>query len=269
MGDPIRLTRFIPNHFMNKKRLQPIPPKRGLFFLLCFYCLSLTSSMAQEVQWFEGITHPIMDSTLGSPNDGVIGNRYFEEGDSVKQGEVIIELATEIEKLDVERRHIAMVLAQKEWDRLRQLAEKTSSVSAERLETSEGSYQIAKADYELARARLKDRQVIAPFSGVIADFLDHEIGEGTKVGNPIARLVDTSRILLVCNVPFEEAGHLIKGQRLPIKGAYQDPDKIAEGEIIFLSPVVDAASGLLRMKLVMENPDQLIKPGVMALIRLQ
>jgi len=98
MGDPIRLTRFIPNHFMIKKRLQPIPPKRGLFFLLCFYCLSLTSSIAQEVQWFEGITHPIMDSTLGSPNDGVIGNRYFEEGDSVKQGEVIIELATEIEK---------------------------------------------------------------------------------------------------------------------------------------------------------------------------
>ena len=225
--------------------------------------------MAQEGQWFEGITHPIMDSTLGSPNDGVIGNRYFEEGDAVKQGEVIIELATEIEKLDVERRRVAMNLAQKEWDRLRQLAEKTNSVSAERLETSEGSYQIAKADYELARARLKDRQVIAPFSGVIADFLDHEIGEGTKVGNPIARLVDTSRILLVCNVPFEEAGHLIKGQRLPIKGAYQNPNKLTEGEITFLSPVVDAASGLLRIKLVVENPEQLIKPGVMALIQLQ
>jgi membrane fusion protein (multidrug efflux system) len=225
--------------------------------------------MAQEGQWLEGITHPVMDSTLGSPNDGVIGNRYFKEGDLVKQGEVIIELATEIEKLEVERRRITMNLAQKEWDRLRQLVEKTNSVSAERLETSEGSYQIAKADYELARARLKDRQVIAPFSGVIADFLDHEIGEGTKVGNPIVRLVDTSRILLVYNVPFEEAGHLVKGQRLPIKGVYQDPDKIAEGEIIFLSPVVDAASGLLRMKLIMENPDQLIKPGVMALIQLR
>jgi len=263
------MTKAIPNHLMKANRRLALTLQWGQCYLLCLSWLCLGSAMAQEGQWFEGITHPIMDSTLGSPNDGVIGNRYFEEGDAVKQGEVIIELATEIEKLDVERRRVAMNLAQKEWDRLRQLAEKTNSVSAERLETSEGSYKIAKADYELARARLKDRQVIAPFSGVIADFLDHEIGEGTKVGNPIARLVDTSRILLVCNVPFEEAGQLIKGQRLPIKGAYQDPNKLTEGEIIFLSPVVDAASGLLRIKLVVENPQQLIKPGVMALIQLQ
>ncbi len=223
---------------------------------------------AQDGSWYEGLTHPVLDSTLGAPNDGVIGGRFFDEGDAVQQGQIILELSTEIERLDVERRKVALSLSEKERDRLKQLAEKTSSVSEERLETAEGNYQIAKADFELAQARLKDRQVIAPFSGVIADFLEHEVGEGTKVGNPLIRLVDTSRILFICNLPFDIAGHLKKGQKLPVKGAFQNPDKVVEGEITFISPVVDAASGLLRIKVVINNQDQQIKPGVMALVQI-
>ncbi|MDA0751653.1 MAG: efflux RND transporter periplasmic adaptor subunit [Verrucomicrobia bacterium] len=225
-------------------------------------------TQAQTDGWFEGITHPVLDSTLGAPNDGVIGGRYFDEGDAVDKGQVIVELSTEIERLDVERRKVAMNLSEKEWARLKQLTEKTSSVSAERLETAEGNYLIAKADFELAQARLKDRQVIAPFSGVIADFLEHEVGEGTKVGNPLIRLVDTSRILFVCNLPFDVAGHLQKGQKLPIKGAFKDLDKVVTGEITFISPVVDAASGLLRIKVVIDNPERQIRPGVMALVQI-
>ena len=242
--------------------------RRWIFLGAWMLIASVTYTQAQSDGWYEGITHPVLDSTLGSPNDGVIGGRYFDEGDAVEKGQVIVELSTEIERLDVERRKVAMSLSEKEWDRLKQLTAKTSSVSAERLETAEGNYQIAKADYELARARLKDRQVIAPFSGVIADFLEHEVGEGTKVGNPLIRLVDTSRILFVCNLPYDVAGHLQKGQELPVKGAFQDLEKVVTGEITFISPVVDAASGLLRIKVVIDNPEQQIKPGVMALVQI-
>ena len=252
-----------------RSELSPNVLRSSVLVILIMSLLVPAYLHGQNAPWYEGITHPILDSILGSPNDGVIGNRYFDEGDEVEKGEIILELSTDIERLDVERRQVALTLSGNELSRLKQLSEKTSSVSGERLETVEGNYSIAKADFELAKARLRDRQVIAPFSGIIADFLQHEVGEGTKVGDPLMRLVDTSRILLVCNLPAKVAGHLEKGQKLPVRGTYPDPEKVIQGEITFISPVVDAASGLLRVKLVIPNQDRIIRPGVIASVQIQ
>ena len=41
-----------------------------------------------------------------------------------------------------------------------------------------------------------------------------------------------------------------------------------EATVIYLSPVADAASGLLRIKAVFENPEGRIRPGVAGRIRI-
>jgi multidrug efflux pump subunit AcrA (membrane-fusion protein) len=41
-----------------------------------------------------------------------------------------------------------------------------------------------------------------------------------------------------------------------------------EGTLIYLSPVADAASGLLRIKAVFENPEGKIRPGIAGRLRI-
>lgn len=230
---------------------------------LCLACLALAQLLfGEEAVWYDGLTHPVMDSILGSPSDGVIGERFFNEGDPVKGGEVILALRTDTERVDVARRKIALSLAKNELSRLRQLADRTSSVSNEQLETADANFKIAEADLELAEARLRDRQVIAPFDGLIADLLEHEVGEGTKVGDPLVRLVNIGKVLLVCNLPAGIAGNIELGQAIKVKVAGLPDNLLLDGKVVFVSPVVDAASGLLRIKVEVENGSKQIRPGV-------
>ena len=219
-------------------------------------------TQAQDGEWYPGITQPVMDSVLGSPSDGVIGERFFGEGDAVKLGDIILALRTDTERVEVARRKVALTVAENELSRLSQLSKKTSSVSSERLEAADANYQIAKADKELAEARLRDRQVIAPFNGVIADLLQHEVGEGTKVGDPLVRLVNTDKVLLVCNLPAEVGGDLKLGQAVQPSVPGIPEGVPLNGRIVFVSPVVDAASGLLRIKIEIANDVHGIRPGV-------
>ena len=235
----------------------------GWWKLLCLACLALAHLLfGEEAVWYDGLTHPVMDSILGSPSDGVIGERFFNEGDSVKGGEVILALRTDTERVDVARRKIALSLAKNELSRLRQLADRTSSVSNEQLETADANFKIAEADLELAEARLRDRQVIAPFDGLIADLLEHEVGEGTKVGDPLVRLVNIDKVLLVCNLPADIAGDIEPGQAIKAKVAGLPDNLLLDGKVVFVSPVVDAASGLLRIKVEVKNSSKQIRPGV-------
>ena len=241
----------------------------GRVCVLSAWLLLSQGAQAQDGGWYPGITQPVMDSVLGSPSDGVIGERFFGEGDAVTSGDVILALRTDTERVEVARRSVALTLAENELSRLRQLSEKTSSVSSERLETADANYQIAKADKELAEARLRDRQVIAPFGGVIADLLEHEVGEGTKVGDPLVRLVNTDKVLLVCNLPSAVGEGLKLGQAVQARVMGIPEEVPLNGQVVFVSPVVDAASGLLRIKIEIANEIHGIRPGVTGRVLIQ
>ena len=240
--------------------------RRGLLLGILLMTQVLTG---QEATWFEGLTHPVLDSILGAPSDGVIGERFFNEGDRVKSSDIILALRTDTERVDVARRKVALRLAENELDRLRQLATKTSSVSSERLETADANFQIAAADLELAMARLRDRQVIAPFDGVIADLLEHEVGEGTKVGDPLVRLVNIGKVLLVCNLPAEVGSRVKLGEVLKARVSGFADQVTFDGKVVFVSPIVDAASGLIRIKVELANDVHGIRPGVTGAILIQ
>lgn len=211
---------------------------------------------------FTGITESVLDATLGAPTDGIISSRNFEEGDFVEKDQVIVELRKDLEEWDVKRRKIIMDLAERDLARVKRLIESTGAVSEEELDKSRADFETAQAEYQLARARLKDRQIIAPFSGRIADFLNHEVGEGTKVGNPLVRLVDTSRCVFVCNIPAEYGGYLKMDETFTLI-LFSERQRIeTPGKVVFISPVVDAASGLLKVKILFGNEESAIRPGI-------
>ena len=228
-------------------------------FVLVFSSVLTLSVSAGPLQ-FSGITEPCQDVSLGFADAGIIHVEFFKEGDAVKKGEVILELDKNLETYEVARRKAVMDQDRMVFDSTRQLSETTKSVSKEDLEKAEADYDVALAEYQTAVQQLADRQLVAPFSGTITQIA---LKPGAVVApyQPFVRLVDTSRCYFIGHVDGAAAAQLQLNQ--PVKITV-DGGVIVSGKICFISPVVDAASGLARIKAVFDNPDGKIRPGLAA-----
>jgi RND family efflux transporter MFP subunit len=230
-----------------------------LFLAAALGLAGLTPLYAQTLQ-ITGITEPYLDVTLGLADAGIIRNQYFKEGDRVKQGDVILELDKNLEKLEVERRKAIMDQDKMIHDSTRELSETTKSVSQEDLIKAESDYEVATADYQIAVQQLADRQLVAPFSGAITEVL-LKPGAAVAPYQPLVRLVDISRCYFVGHIDGTAASRLRLDQ--PVKIAVEGGQTV-EGKVCYISPVVDAASGLARIKVIFDNQGGEIRPGLAA-----
>ncbi len=208
-----------------------------------------------------GLTEPFQDAILSAPVPGIIAENKFKEGDTVRKGDALVDLDRRIEELDVARRKVILEQARKEFEVTRTLFERpNSSTPKVDVEKRELEYNVARVEHELAQEQLKRRQVLAPFDGVIAE-LFLETGEACQAQQPLVRLVDPRRCYFVCNVESRSAHHLETGRPVELEiDAGARPVRLT-GRITFVSPVIDAASGLLKIKAVFDNTSGSIRPG--------
>jgi RND family efflux transporter MFP subunit len=224
--------------------------------------LSLAHTLhSQTGIWVNGITEPINDVTLGCSFPGIIGHRYFKEGDLVKKGEPIVDLDKRLEELEMERRKFLMDVHKTDLESTRALFDKKAlSISREEMDRKLSEYNVAAVEYELAKEQLKRRQVPAPFEGIVTDYLLN-VGEACQSNQPLVRLVDIRRCYFVVNVDAK-AGYALKaGQTVKLEVEAGASPVAFQGTIFFVSPVVDPASGLMKVKVIFENPDGQIRPG--------
>jgi membrane fusion protein, multidrug efflux system len=208
-----------------------------------------------------GITEPYLDVTLSAEVPGTVVTRFFEEGDFVKQGQVIIALDKRLQELAVRKARVTMNELKTELEADRKLLKTTKSVSQEEVDKKALDYEQASVDYDTAQEQLHRRQIVSPISGYIASYFLHA-GEDCRAQEPLVRVVDTRRCYFVSNVDAK-AGHDLKvGQSLKIEIDAGPAPVTVEGKIVFISPVVDPASGLMRVRLLFDNHDEKIRPGV-------
>ena len=224
--------------------------------------LSLTVFMPSHAGALEvsGITEPFMDVTLGLSDAGIIATQFFKEGDVIKKGDIILELDKNLETLEVTRRKAVMDQNKMVFDSTRELSETTKSVSQQDLTKARAEYQVSATEYDIAVQQLENRELIAPFSGAITEVL-LKPGAAVAPYQPLVRLVDTSRCYFVGHVDGVAAAGLRLDEPVKIE---MDGGQTVTGKICFISPVVDAASGLARFKAIFDNTTGTIRPGLAA-----
>lgn len=241
------------------------------FVLAVSFAFSSISALAAEPPagfWVTGITEAINDVTLSSPSAGILSQRKVEEGQWVKAGESIVELDKRLEELEMQRRKFMVDLKKSDMESSKKIFEKTISLSREEMEKKISEYSVANAEFELAREVLSRRYVIAPFDGTITTLMLHP-GEACQAQQPLVRLVDPRKCYFIFNIDAKTGHGLKPGQTTRIEIEAGSKTEQFSGTILFVSPVVDSASGLLRVKVVFENPDGKIRPGVAGRVLLQ
>ena len=243
---------------------------------------------AQETAGIPGITEPIHDVLLSLPAMGIVTKIFYNEGDYVKKGAVILNLDKRLETLEVARRKLIweskaelnsatarVAIMGSQLKSTRELYKTTGSFSKEEVEQQQLDYELAVAEmkrlenseererieYKIAVEQLNKRSLRAPFSGIITEFLV-DLGETSERDVTLAQLVDISQVLFVCTVE-EHVGRTLKsGPDVDLEiQAGVTPIKI-KGKITYVDPVVDPASGLQRVKVLFENQEGEIHPGV-------
>jgi len=254
---------------------------------LLFCCALVLLSPLRAERVVQGLVEPYRDVLLSAAIPGRIASLPVREGDRVAEGAVLLRLESRVEELEVERRRSIYenqtelqaarereALLKEELESTRALAERTGSVSRDelnrkQLETVLAGLEVARLDQsrererielEMAQERLALQHIIAPFAGVVAQ-LPLDEGESVQANQPSIRLVDDAKAYLVVNIPAEQARALRIGQPVSLRFPLAEPLE-KTGTVDFLSPVVDPASGLRRVRLLFVNDEPSVEPGV-------
>jgi multidrug resistance efflux pump len=199
-----------------------------------------------------------------------------------------------MEVLEVARRKLVaeskaeLVAASNQLDALtldlegtRKIFESTKSVSKDEILKKELDCKLAKAElerltvgeeredieYRMAVAQLALRRIKAPFDGVIVK-ITPEVGENCSPQQPIVRIVDTRQCHFVTHVDAKKAWGLKAGINVPIVMDATEGGVTRQGTVIFVSPVADASSGLKEVKVLIDNSDGKVSPGVTGWLKL-
>ena len=235
--------------------------------ILSLFAIGLLPALAAGPMTVDGITEPFTDVQLGFADAGIIRNQFFKEGDAVKKGDVILELDKSLETLEVQRRKAVVEQDQMIFESTSNLSETTKSVSKEDLAKAKADYDVSTAEYAIAAQELANRQLVAPFSGNIVEIL-LKPGAAVAPYQPLVRVVDTSRCYFVGHVDGKSVSDLQLDEPVEIQVSGNE-NVTVPAKICFISPVVDAASGLARVKAIFDDSDGKIRPGIAATMTVQ
>ncbi len=173
--------------------------------------ISSASSLAQR--WFPGRAKATREVTLAFSVSGTLVSRRVDVGDETEAGDVIAHLdpapfQREVERLSAERNKAKAKLknASAQTQRQQKLFE-GGWVAEARLDTFVAEEQSAKADVgavtaalERAKLDLGYTNLDAPFAGrIVATYAENF--EEVNAKQPIVRLLDTSRIEMIVDIP--------------------------------------------------------------------
>jgi RND family efflux transporter MFP subunit len=117
---------------------------------------------------------------------------------------------------------------------------------------------IRAAQAEQLVVRAEQMTMTSPIDGTV-ERLDLLPGEVPEFGKPTVIVVSNTPLWINAFIPAEKSNHLRAGMEVPV--VYGDnsptPGKKVAAKIIYLSNVVDPASGSRRIKLELANPDLL------------
>lgn len=184
------------------------------------------------------------ESQVIAKTSGVALSVLAEEGQMVRAGQTLVRLDAARAELQAAQAAAMMRKLESNYARSRQLADQ-KLISANDNDQLRYDLENARAAYKLANLELSYANVKAPISGVIAQ-RSIKAGNFVQINTPIFRIVDTSRLEAVLNVPERELATLKPG--LPVQLQVDAmPGKTFTGTVDRIAPVVDSGSGTFRV----------------------
>lgn len=120
----------------------------------------------------------------------------------------------------------------------------------------------AQAAVNVVKTQLNNGTITSPISGVISA-KNINTGELALAGSPLVSVVNADSMYINAYLPATLVQKVTAEQNVTIKVS-EIPEKMFEGTIAVISPVVDPKSKNILVKVRIDDPDAILKPGMFA-----
>ena len=217
---------------------------------------AITSAVATPDEWeqtLEGIgtLEAAQGVTITADLPGRVTALYFDGGEQVEKGEVLLEQDTSSEVAQLRAAESALSLARSTLDRTTRL-KRSNSVSQADLDAASSQAESAAAQVENIRTSISKKRIVAPFSGRLG-LRQIDIGQDLAQGVPIVSLQAVDPMRVNVSLPQQALSRLAEGQTIRVT-TDAVPGQVFGGRISAIDTEIDPSTRTVRVQAELENP---------------
>lgn len=210
--------------------------------------------------------------TLTTRQTGTVSRILFQEGQTVRQGQALIELESRERAADMDSVRAEIAQARAAADEIRQQLDRTRALRAtgnapearvdqleSQLRAAEGRIRQNESRLRAADARLDDFRIAAPFEGRVG-LRQVSVGALLQPGTVVTTLDDVRTIKVDFSIPEQYLGVLRQG--LAVTATTPAFPRPFAGTVTAIDTRVDPATRAVRLNATFDNADGALKPGM-------
>jgi membrane fusion protein (multidrug efflux system) len=190
---------------------------------------------------------------------------HFDDGDRVDRDQVLVEMTSREEHARLEEASATVNEARRQYQRIKPLASEGSAAKS-LLDQRKREWETARARLTAIESQLADRLIKAPFDGIVG-LRDLSVGALVRPGDLITTLDDDHVMKLEFPVSATYLDVLRPGLQV-IASSRAFAERGFTGTISAVDSRIDPVTRSIRVRALIPNPDQLLRPGMLMHVEL-
>ncbi|HEX3770933.1 MAG TPA: efflux RND transporter periplasmic adaptor subunit [Polyangiaceae bacterium] len=227
---------------------------------------TVSSAPAQNQDW-EGTLSAVGSITaakgvvLSNDSPGVVSRIHFESGAVVRQGQVLVDLDSSVERAQLASSRAKMELAALTVGRSRALV-KSNTISQQQADNDESTLKTTTTDANALQAQIDRKIVRAPFSGRLG-IREINLGQYLNSGTRITVLEAIDTVYVDFTLPQQRLDEIKIG--MPVRVAIEGMDgPPRDGTIAAVDPAIDEITRTIKVRAAVPNKEETLRPGMFA-----
>lgn len=225
---------------------------------------TVATAPSKEEEWEStlravGTIAPVKGVSLSNDAPGVVSAIRFDSGAVVKQGDVLVELDSSVERAQLAAAEARRDLSRVNAGRSRALVA-SDAIPKAQLDNDEALVKSSQSDLGALQAQIARKIVRAPFSGKLG-IRAINIGQYLAPGTAITSLEAMDSVYVDFTLPQQNLPDVAVGTkvRIALEG---DAGAAFEGEVAAVDPALDPATRSIRVRASVPNQQDKLRPGM-------
>jgi membrane fusion protein (multidrug efflux system) len=206
-----------------------------------------------------GSIMPVQGTVVSAESEGVVRKIHFQPGAVVNEGDVLVDLDSDIERAQLRSAQANAELASLSFARAKELIS-NRTISREAYDQAHANVKQAEAEVDNINAVIAKKQVRAPFAGRLG-IRRISVGQYLQKGSPIVALHSLDPVYADFSLPQQRLADLNAGLRVTVTSdAY--PLSQFQGTVTAIDPDIDPSTRNVRVQAILSNADGKLRPGM-------
>jgi membrane fusion protein, multidrug efflux system len=231
---------------------------------------AVTTVIAKRETWPStlsviGTAEAIQGVTVSADLPGTVDKIHFESGQSVHEGDILVELDTRQERAQLANMEAQRDLARIQYGRSEQLVN-AGVISKSEFDNAAAQQKATEAQVGDIKAAIARKTIHAPFSGILG-LRQISLGQYLAAGQAIVSLQSLSPIYVNFGVPQQNMPQMKIGRGLRVTNA-DLPGIGFSGRITALDSVINEQTRNIQVQATFLNPGGKLRPGMYVQVEL-